>query len=577
MTVTWDVINRGSGVTLSNSNLTATISGLSSIARATEARSTGKWYWEIKLDAGSFFVIGIVNGTVSLSSDARSNTGARYYGANGFKYPGAAAYGSPATSTNIISVLLNLDDGTLEFWNNGVSLGISHTDLSGMGAVYPAVQRHGSSGSGTFTANFGAMPFSYSIPSGYSPYEGLKKTLVLSDNVYKTYNGNEWITVTTTAPAVQEYIDFGIDFISTVPESAWDEFTGNIELHYFTNDLNKTEVLFQVETEPFTFYEHLGNEIDVLCYTKNINKESVELQITTNYSPLDELNDPSLLIWSNQTIQDQANVSINAVPKPQLVIPVSDVSIQGTLNKFKFTSLLSKSGIVKFVFSGDGGLTWNTIKSYQSEGTHVIKPISSLNIDNVKKYGALPEHLALLTKQELQSISANNKYRFAYYISQFNMEDIASINDLKADAIVTTETPKLQSLILFYDELDARYSGLMFMDTSQQYYSTSIGDILKHLDFGTLIAGQTSLDVKVILTNTYPFDVENIVLTVDNNIPDATVELSKTKAPFIAEHSLTFDQQLSFDQTLDFYVRLAVGDSAVGEGTFDIKVDADTV
>lgn len=43
------------------------------------------------------------------------------------------------------------------------------------------------------------------------------------------------------------------------------------------------------------------------------------------------------------------------------------------------------------------------------------------------------------------------------------------------------------------------YSGLMFMDETGNYYSDTFGGILKYLDFDMLIAGQTSLDQKVVV------------------------------------------------------------------------------
>ena len=141
----------------------------------------------------------------------------------------------------------------------------------------------------------------------------------------------------------------------------------------------------------------------------------------------------------------------------------------------------------------------------------------------------------------------------------------------------TTETPYLTSLSINYKELDKQFSGLMFMDTSQQYYSTSIGEILQYLDFNTMISGQTSLDVKVILTNTYPFNVKNIRLTTETDVEGLTIELSKSNNPFVAENYLIYDQQLNFDETIEFYVRLSTSDTAVGSGTFDIKVEADPV
>ncbi len=44
--------DKGSAVTLSNSNLTATFSGGNGAVRATIGKSSGKWYWEIAVTSG---------------------------------------------------------------------------------------------------------------------------------------------------------------------------------------------------------------------------------------------------------------------------------------------------------------------------------------------------------------------------------------------------------------------------------------------------------------------------------------------------------------------------------------------
>ncbi|ALS22328.1 discoidin domain-containing protein [Paenibacillus naphthalenovorans] len=121
------------------------------------------------------------------------------------------------------------------------------------------------------------------------------------------------------------------------------------------------------------------------------------------------------------------------------------------------------------------------------------------------------------------------------------------------------------------------YTGLLFFDTGGNYYSTDIGEVLKYLDFGTLVAGQSSLDIKVNLKNTYPYNIQNIRLWSEHSIEGLAVELSKTNNPFIANSSLIYGQVMSYNDSLEFYVRLKVDTSAQVGGTFDIRVSADPV
>lgn len=228
-------------------------------------------------------------------------------------------------------------------------------------------------------------------------------------------------------------------------------------------------------------------------------------------------------------------------------------------------------GTIKVIVSSDGGITWKTFKE------DVWQLVDISNLDDVKNNGMSPSELNAITYSQWQQFSSNNKIRLAYYLDQNYANGAIKINFLRSIEKVSTQVPILNSIIINYNELDKKYSGLMFMDTSQQYYSTSFGEILKYLDFGTMISGQTSLDVKVYLTNTLPFDVKNIRIYPEHNIDGLTVELSKTNLPFIAESELFYDQVLGFDEVIEFYVRLTTDKNKVGGGTFDIKVKADAV
>jgi hypothetical protein len=190
--VTWDSVNKGSGVTLSNGNLTATIPNLNNTVRATISRNSGKWYWEIKCDSLSNAMIGIVNSSAGVGTTYNS-VNAMYYYYNGNKWNGTnGSYGASYTTGDIISVLLDLDNGTIEFWKNGVSQGVAFTNVKSLGDVFPAVTSGSASSGATLTANFGASPFVYEIPKGYFSYDGnqygaINKILILSsDGEYKS-------------------------------------------------------------------------------------------------------------------------------------------------------------------------------------------------------------------------------------------------------------------------------------------------------------------------------------------------------------------------------------------------------
>ncbi|KOS61408.1 discoidin domain-containing protein [Lysinibacillus agricola] len=188
--ITWDTINKGTTVTLSNDNLTAIIPNRTKTVRATVGKITGKWYWEVYLDAlnTNGGMVGIVNSKVDLNADVlATRDNVRYiYSADGNKYPENTAYSSSYKAGDTIGVALDLDNDTLGFYKNGVFLGISHTNIKLLGEVYPAVSSGGSSVGNTNTVNFGATSFKYTIPKGYMAYNKQSKILLRSNS--KTYS-----------------------------------------------------------------------------------------------------------------------------------------------------------------------------------------------------------------------------------------------------------------------------------------------------------------------------------------------------------------------------------------------------
>lgn len=176
LNVTLNPNDMGSGNTLSNGKLTIVSITNPSAVRATHGKTAGKWYWEIKFDAGNntvsnAFFIGVANKLFSVSSfngatDIRWRV---YYGNNGNKYPEASAYGTVLAIGDVVGVALDVDNGTLEFYKNGVSMGISHTNVKELGEVYPVLGSN-TTASKTVTFNFGARPFSYNVPNGFLAY-----------------------------------------------------------------------------------------------------------------------------------------------------------------------------------------------------------------------------------------------------------------------------------------------------------------------------------------------------------------------------------------------------------------------
>ncbi|MGN4125842.1 LamG-like jellyroll fold domain-containing protein [Lysinibacillus sphaericus] len=123
------------------------------------------------------------------------------------------------------------------------------------------------------------------------------------------------------------------------------------------------------------------------------------------------------------------------------------------------------------------------------------------------------------------------------------------------------------------------YSGLMFKDVYGQYFSSEIGEVLQYLDFGVIIAGQTTIEHEVILKNQYGYDIKDIHLYANtSNFPTGmSIEFSTSLSPFMPQPDLRLSGVLQNNEEMSFFIRLKseLGATPDANGSFDIIVRAD--
>ena len=174
LTTVWSSTDKSTYNTLSGGDLISTVSTALQPGgiRATAGKESGKYYWELTIDAVSdgATAVGVANRTADLSQMIGTEADSwiyRSYDGNKFNNYTNSAYGATFTAGDKISVLLDKDNNTLEFWKNGVTQGVAYTNVTGK--AYPAWS-NGPFGSttGQVTANFGSTAFTYTIPTGYT-------------------------------------------------------------------------------------------------------------------------------------------------------------------------------------------------------------------------------------------------------------------------------------------------------------------------------------------------------------------------------------------------------------------------
>lgn len=201
MAITLDPNFKGDAMTLSDGNMSVTqTAGHYNFVRATEGKKGGKWYWECRqTNSGTRTGFGFVSEEVldtnnigyffydsGASGTNTIGTGIEIGGWGGLgwtedvaskfpRYTGnrciSFAYMPEFGTETIIGVALDLDNNTVEFYKDGVSLGICADKLPDKkyysGIAIDSVYGGDSSG----TINLGATPFKYPIPDGFKPYD----------------------------------------------------------------------------------------------------------------------------------------------------------------------------------------------------------------------------------------------------------------------------------------------------------------------------------------------------------------------------------------------------------------------
>jgi hypothetical protein len=170
---TYNSAGSAPSVTLSNGNLDASHGAFSSTtgAASTFGVSSGKWYWEVTINAISSGApyIGIVRSDqlYPFTTLFANNTQGYAYRSTGVKRNNSTdtSYGASYTSGDVIGVALDMDAGTIVFYKNNTSQGTAFSSLSG---TFIPIDANGTSG-GTYTStiNFGQRPFAYTPPTGF--------------------------------------------------------------------------------------------------------------------------------------------------------------------------------------------------------------------------------------------------------------------------------------------------------------------------------------------------------------------------------------------------------------------------
>jgi hypothetical protein len=169
---TWNPADKNGTLTLSGGNLIVTNNGSNAYGavRSTTGKSSGKWYWEVVINAtgaSNFIMLGIAQPAAPITGyPGDSATSRGYYQQTGEKYLSSASstYGATYTDGDVIGFALDLSAGTITCYKNGVSQGTMFTGLTG--TWFPAAACY--NGGNIVAGRFKAADFTQTVPSGFT-------------------------------------------------------------------------------------------------------------------------------------------------------------------------------------------------------------------------------------------------------------------------------------------------------------------------------------------------------------------------------------------------------------------------
>lgn len=157
----------------SNANLTvsdATATSLQAVATM-RTPTSGKWYWEVTNTAGSglnCFAGSVVTEAIADGSTINIVGAYRSNGAITNLSAVAQTSGATYTTNDVIGVAVDIDNGTVQFYKNGVAQGATPSFTFTAGTILvPSVGADNSAGTKTYSINFGQRSFWYTPPTGF--------------------------------------------------------------------------------------------------------------------------------------------------------------------------------------------------------------------------------------------------------------------------------------------------------------------------------------------------------------------------------------------------------------------------
>jgi hypothetical protein len=238
----------GANTSLSNGNLSGTLTGSGGWAGSIGGLTSGKWYYEatVTANSGNSMWVGFLSDVYTLNNNAWSFSTQTALYANDGRNGNNASYGATWTTNDVIGIALDIStsSGSITFYKNGVSQGVMFSSLTSSAVWRPLI-----SGGGTGTTiamNFGQRPFAYTPPTGFVALNtfNLAASTIVKGNLYfdtSLYTGNGSTQTVTNSGSMQPDLVWSKQRNTTGDHALFDSVRGTTKrLRSNTTDVEDT-------------------------------------------------------------------------------------------------------------------------------------------------------------------------------------------------------------------------------------------------------------------------------------------------------------------------------------------------
>ncbi len=402
------------------------------------------------------------------------------------------------------------------------------------------------------------------VYGGIYAFGNLNFLLIKDGTEIKTYQNGSWVNTGLSEPLTKA--DFEIYGMSTVPTDLI-ALSDNFEVLTWINSIETKKI--QLTIDPFWPLEQLQNP-ELLIWTDDINMSSPMVSVTGKFKDIFrykvEFEDTILKDWTDFT--DQSVSDSVTVPS----------SIIQSLNPYTITVTAEQVDGTIVTSSG-------TVTLYDTEPTLIVEmvgldvhvQVGDAEGDDVQFLVRLNGTQLYPTEEGFTDLIPSPANWYKTLLS--NEVNIGSDNIIEVTA---KDQWGKQSSITY--NFVGEYVGIMFVeckegDSEGDLYTTDLGELLKYLDFGILIAGQVSESIPVYLKNMTGKTITNIKFTSSNITLDSGVKVyigDSDDVYGIEPTTITFTDVVQPEEKIKFHVRLHAYPTAKNPGVFEVLAIADT-